>query len=62
MKLSLSDVVKLKDGHIGDTTDISPTSLQIDIQFEPEEFETDYGVNPEEVIEVTSKGNSSIQL
>ncbi|MBO0447942.1 hypothetical protein JZO76_00165 [Enterococcus sp. MJM12] len=56
MKLSLYDVVRLKDGRIGDITDISPTSLQIDIQVGPEEFVTDYDVDPKEVIEVISKG------
>lgn len=57
MKLSLYDVVRLKDGRIGDITDISPTSLQIDVQVGPEGFVTDYDVDPKEVIEVISKGN-----
>lgn len=57
MELSLYDVVKLKDGRIGDITDISPTPLQIDIQAGPEEFETGYDVDPEEVVEIISKGN-----
>lgn len=43
MDFSLYDVVKQKDGRVGDITDISPTSLQIDIQFGPEKFETGYG-------------------
>lgn len=55
MKLKLYDVVKLKDGRVGDITDISPASLQIDIQIGPEEFETDYNVNPEDVVEIISK-------
>lgn len=57
MELSLYDIVKLKDGRIGDITEIGSTSLQIDIQVGPEEFETDYKVDITEVVEVISKGN-----
>lgn len=58
MELSLYDVVKLKDGRIGDITDIGPTSLQIDTQVGPEKFETDYDVDPKEVVEVMKKGKA----
>ncbi|WP_164507006.1 hypothetical protein [Agrilactobacillus yilanensis] len=58
MQLKLYDVVKLKDGRIGDITDINPTSLQIDIQIGPEEFEIDYDVSPEDVVEIISSTQS----
>lgn len=58
MNLSLYDVVKLKDGRIGDITDINLTSLQIDIQVGPEKFKTDYDVDPKEVVEVMKKGKA----
>ncbi|MEG0078815.1 MULTISPECIES: hypothetical protein [Enterococcus] len=58
MNLSLYDVVKLKDGRIGDITDINPTSLQIDIQVGPENFEVDYDVDPKDVVEVMKKGKA----
>lgn len=55
MKIELYDFVRLKDGREGDVMDISPDSLQIDIQIGPEEFETDYDVKPSDVTEIIKK-------
>lgn len=56
MELDLYDIVKLKDGRIGDIVDITPESLIVDIKTGPEDFETDYDVKPSDVVEIISKG------